>query len=279
MSKDLQNPDIFGYTDPSLYLRDLWLLKKRTNQHLSIRGWAQKLGMKSHSQLHQMLYGTRAIPKKYIPKIVQNLSLNRKESDYFEMLLDIKSAKSNDEKVFYYEKIKSIKNHERLVFEEIDAIEMIRNPLNYFILEILGGRKNLSVSELKERLQFEYSNIEIKRSLETLLRLKLLIEAERGHYKKSKNNFYTKNDIPSEAIKEHHRSLADLAKRAIDQQGVDKREFSSTTMNIDVKRIAEIKTFLRAFREKFISEFATVNTKSVETYQFNMNLFAITKWE
>ena len=70
-----------------------------------MRAWAKSLEIKSHSQLHQMLYGKRTIPKKYLHNIVKNLKLNKDESEYFETLIDIQKAKDHSEKNFYLEKI------------------------------------------------------------------------------------------------------------------------------------------------------------------------------
>jgi uncharacterized protein (TIGR02147 family) len=272
--------NIFTYSDPSLFMRDHWLLKKEKNASFSVRAWAQKLGIKSHSQLHQMLYGKRAIPKKYIHVITKDLNLTKKESEYFLCLLNIHQAKTVEEKTFYYEKIKSsIKDKaESIVFEQIESYEIIKNPLNFFLLEMFEVKNaTFSFDEIKDKIYFDYSKMEIKRALEVLLRMKLLLETSPGVYKKTKKHFYTSVDVPSEAIREHHKKIADLAKAAVDLQSVNQREFNSTSLNIKLEDMDRAKEFIREFREKFINEFSDNSKETNSTYQFSMNLFAITK--
>jgi len=274
----LRQIDIFSYTDPSLYLRDQWLLKKKKNGNFSIRAWAFNLGIKSHSQLHQMLYAKRSIPKKYIPCLIKNLALTKKESDYFELLLDIQQAKTNEEKSFHLDKIKAIPRKDKIVFEEIEHYEMIKNPLHFFLLEMIELENQiLPIEKIKEQLCFPYSLAEIKRALETLMRLGLITEFSPGKYQKTENHFYTKNDIPSMAIREHHKEMANLSKIAIDTQDVSEREFNATTFNIDPADLPRAKELIREFREKFMSELSQTPQKNKSTYQFNMNFFAVTK--
>lgn len=278
-SKESPEPlNIFNYSDPSLFLRDQWLIKKLKNKSFSIRSWSQNLGIKSHSQLHQMLYGKRSIPIKYLPSIAKNLALSKKEAEYFESLLSIQKSKTGEEKQFYFEKIKSFAKKGEMIFEEIEHYEMIRNPLNYFLIEFLQLKKrSRSLEQIKQNLYFSYSTLEIKRSIETLLRLGVIVEIAPGEYAKSKRHFYTKNDIPSEAIRTHHKIMAEIAKQAIDLQDVEQREFSSTTINIKRSDVSRAKELIREFREKFILDMGCDPKKANETYQLNLNFFAVTK--
>jgi uncharacterized protein (TIGR02147 family) len=277
---NIETINIFNYNDPSLFMRDHWLLKKEKNVNFSIRAWAQNLGIKSHSQLHQMIYGKRAIPKKYIHTIIKSLDLSKREADYFESLHNIQQSKTLEEKTFHYDKIKAFNKHkgEGIVFEEIDNYEIIKNPLHFFLLEMFQLKSTeLSLEEIKEKMYFDYSKLEIKRSIEILLRLGLLVENSPGIYIKSKNHFFTSMDIPSEAIREHHKKIADLARQAVDLQSVEQREFNSTSLNINLKDLPRAKEFIRDFREKFINEFSDSSKNANSTYQISMNLFAITK--
>lgn len=271
---------IFNYNDPSLFMRDHWLEKKEKNENFSIRAWAQNLGIKSHSQLHEMIYGKRAIPKKYIPVIIKSLKLSKKESIYFESLLSIQQSKSVEEKTFHYEKIRAFAKNisEQIVFEQIENYEIIKSPLHFYLLEILERvDSEFTVDEIQAMLYFNFSKLEIKRSVDILLRHGLLLKSETGTFKKSQKHFFTTVDIPSEAIREHHKQIADLAKMALEVQDVQQREFNSTAFNIDVKDIPRAKEFIREFRESFLNEFSNSSKTTNSTYQFSMNLFAITK--
>lgn len=278
MTLENEQTSIYSYNDPALFLRDHWLKKKQKNPQFSIRAWAKSMNMTSHSLLHQMLYGTRSIPKKYLQTIVKSLELGPKEVEYLENLINIQKAKTVDEKSFYLEKIKYQHKESSAVFKEVENFEMVRNPLHFFILEVVSLKKrSLNVELIKKRLNFNYTTEEIHRALDTLINLGLMVKVGQDEYAKVHKTLFTKNDVPSRALKDYHKKMADLGKIAIDEQDVNAREFSGMTFNINKSDMNTAKAMLREFREKFVERFETRECEGDQTYHLQMNFFGITK--
>ncbi|MGE3608749.1 MAG: TIGR02147 family protein [Bacteriovoracaceae bacterium] len=270
--------DIYSYKDPALFLRDHWLLKKKKNPSFSIRAWSKSLGITSHSQLHQMIYGKRAIPKKYLSNLVKNLQLNNGQVEYLEALIDIQKAKSEEEKSFYLNKILSKRKQLKVVFHEIEQFDLVKNPLHFFILEMFQLKnQNLTVDQIKEHLQFEYSTAEIKRAIDTLLKLGIASKISENEYTKIPNNIFNQSEVPNAAIREYHKNLADLTKVAIEKQDLNEREFNAVTFNIKKETLSEAKKAIREFREQFVDKFCAMESEGDQTYHLNVNFFAITK--
>lgn len=86
--------NIYTYTEPEIYLKDMLYMKKRKNPQFSLRAWARLLGMKTHTPLQLMLASKRPIPKKYIPLFGKSLTLSLDEIEYLEMMIDHQRAKN-----------------------------------------------------------------------------------------------------------------------------------------------------------------------------------------
>lgn len=86
--------NIYTYTEPEVYLKDMLYMKKRKNPQFSLRAWARLLGMKTHTPLQLMLASKRPIPKKYIPLFGKSLTLSLDEIEYLELMIDHQRAKN-----------------------------------------------------------------------------------------------------------------------------------------------------------------------------------------
>lgn len=275
---DKKKLDIFLYNDPALFLRDHWLMKKKKNSSFSIRAWAKLLGISSHSQLHQMIYGKRAIPKKYLQPLATHLGLNQTEAEYLENLINIHRSKDESEKSFYHKKIITKRKKMKVAFHEIENFDLVKNPLHFFILEmfLLKGRK-FSPEKIRDMLMFDYSLQEIKRAIDTLINLKLAVRISENEYAKLPDTIFTKSDVPSAALREYHKNLAEHAKQAVEVQPPLEREYNAVTFNIKKEDMPEAKEMIRQFRQEFVDRFIAMDTTGDRTYHLNINFFAVTK--
>jgi uncharacterized protein (TIGR02147 family) len=268
---------IFNYNDPADFLRDHWLLKKKANPQFSIRSWAQLLGIKSHSQLHQMIYGKRQIPLKYVPRIVNQLKLNLKEVQYFTDLVQLSKSKSLEEQVFIQNKILE-QSDRKVPIKEIAQAEMLSDPLHFYILEIVSlSKRKISLHAIRDKLRIKLNLFEIKKYLETLVHLGYLREVGPHFYSKTHEHFFCAPGTPSDAVKLYHKNNLDYAKKAIDDQALNERDFSGTTFSIHHKDLSEAKAMLQDFRERFIQKFSSAEKNPDLIYHLETCLFAISK--
>ena len=102
--------NIYTYTEPEIYLKDMLQMKKRRNPQFSLRAWARLLGMKTHTPLQLMLVSKRPIPKKYIPLFGKSLTLALDEIEYLELMIDHQRAKNPKVKEIAYKKMMEVRN-------------------------------------------------------------------------------------------------------------------------------------------------------------------------
>lgn len=268
---------IFNYIEPASFLNDVFEEKRKTNPLFSLRSWAKQLGMKSHGPLHAMLNGQRAIPKKYIPKLLSSLKLNAKEIKYFEALIDFSRAKNMEEKEFYHQRLQSLSPKELREVEDLVAYKYHVDPLHHIIGEMteLKDFKD-SLPWIKSHMRINPNMLEIEEALNRLLSLGVL-KRDNGKLQKQIQHIYTKNDIMDKAIQQYHMRMGQIAIDQIEKQPVEEREFSGVTFNIHKKDLPKIKEALREFSDQLIQSFEAKSKEGEETYHLNLHFFSLTK--
>jgi len=156
----------------------------------------------------------------------------------------------------------------------IDTFELLSDWVHYAILSLLelpDSRLNsrwiarrLGVSELQARL-----------AIERLKRLHLIARIN-GKWKQSSQPLIVENDVPSLAIKRHHRHILQKADEALDTTTFKERDFSATTFTADPKNVPFAMQKIRAFRRKLVAELEKMGRPS-EVYQIAVQLFPISR--
>ncbi len=274
-----KNLNIYHYEDAFKYLYDSYVYKKEKNPSFSLRSWARNLGLKSHSPLQLMISGKRSISIKYIPKFIKSLSLSFNEGMYLENLIQMNQAKSLEEKELYLGRINELRPKiTPLNSLELETFKFLQDPLHCLILEMseLKVFKN-EPKWIKDRIHLEASINEIKEAI-TRLGILGLINIDKNK-KITKNHQHITNtiDVADLATQKYHKNVLDLAKKAIDQQKIDEREFNSFCFNIDKNEIPELKKQVRRFIQNFIRKNESKSKHGNETYQLNVQLFSLTK--
>ncbi len=119
--------DIYTYTRPELYLKDMLAAKKEKNPQFSLRAWARLLGMKTHTPLQLMLASKRPIPKKYIPLFGKSLNLSDEEVIYLEIMIDHQRARNEEQKKKCFDRMQNARNTKLSQNEEASEEENTPN--------------------------------------------------------------------------------------------------------------------------------------------------------
>jgi len=90
--------DIFDYIDYRRYLEDYYKARKEQDSYFSCRYIAQKVGFRSASFFSQIIKGRSNVSSAMVLRFAQFLKLNKKETDYFETLVQFCQAKTHEEK-------------------------------------------------------------------------------------------------------------------------------------------------------------------------------------
>ncbi len=248
-------------TDISLILEKELESRKKINSAYSLRSFAKFLEV-SPATLSQVMSSKRTLGRKSEEKILSKLGIKSEGSRYSDY---VRSTKTKAEE----QRTPSLKLEE-------DVFQLISN-WQYFAI--------LSLSELKDskadprwiarklNIKVEEANKAIKR----LERLQIIEILPDNSFKQIAPPLTTHEDIPSEAIRNFHRSVLGLAQIRLEEVPVEEREFRSVTIAGNSKRIKKAKKLIKELKELITDCMETGKTD--EVYQLNIQLFPLSKGE
>lgn len=114
-----------------------------------------------------------------------------------------------------------------------------------------------------------------KEAFERLQKLGL-IKVKNGKFSQIVDPLHTSNDIPSLAIRMHHKQNLELAAQKLEDIDINNREFSSITVATSLKKLPLAKKVIRKFKTE-LYELLESGTKE-HVYTFAMQLFPVSKF-
>ena len=266
---------IYDYEHAHQFLKDSWEEKRQSNPAFSLRAWSKRLGFESNAPLSLMLNGKRPIPKKYIPKLISDLSLDTTEGLYLETLINYNRAKDSVTRDFYYQRLKEIAPQKDVKFLDIEKSKIMQNPLHNILLEAINLKNfDSSPKSIKEKLKIEASIAEIG---EALLRLESfgLVKNIDGFWSRNPGYINSTDGVPIDALKKFHKINADHAKKAVDQQQLSERDISGHFFNLKEGDLPQIKNEIRSFVQHIMKSYDAHPGTGDYTYELNLQLFKV----
>lgn len=254
---------------------DWYSEKKNKNPSFSLRALAKKMGFNNHTLLSLILKGERRISPRHLESFKKGLGLSEKEREYFDTLVRYQNSETEDEKKIFRSHLMRI-SESPLVFElDHDRFKVIREWYHMAILEMTELKDFKSdAAWIVKRLGRNVSALEVKTAIERLIRLQLL-KKENGKLVKSHGTLFVSSAPKSEAIREHHKQVIQLAMSSIDEQPTTERCVHSFVVTIDETKFSDIEKMIRKFRAKVES---TLEKKGGdETYQCSVQFFKLTQ--
>ncbi|MEK7690981.1 MAG: TIGR02147 family protein [Bdellovibrionota bacterium] len=267
---------IFQHPTVSSFLNSTFSEIQARRPGYSARAWAKQLGFTSHAPLLAILKGQRHLPKRHLPGVAKGLKLKSKESEYLETLLDLERSRNPEQRGGYLARLDRLRpSRFETQILEIANKKYFENPLHAIVRTLMGRADFSSTPErIRQSLRIESSVTEIGEVIERL-QLLGLAKLDNGRLVKSVPHVRNKLDVPSHAVQSYHRRVAALAGEEVGRQSVDRREYSGFAMNVKPGSLPEAKKRIRDFVASFIDEFESVDGKTNETYQFNLQYFAL----
>ncbi len=238
---------IYEFIDPIEFINRQFSLKKELNPRFSLRSYAKILGYENPSLLSSVLKGERKLGPDLADKIAKQLNLTTSEQKYFQLLILLKYAKSQTEKMMYTDMLDN--SGPELTHAEfsvsIDSFRFIDDWYHTAILEMIelkDFRYDLGI--IARRLGRGLNRELVEAAVQRLIRLGLAEESKTKRYLKRKDgSFIIDKNIPSDAIKKHHDQFVQFARQAIYDQPMEERDIRGTTITIkkkDYKKAQEI---------------------------------------
>lgn len=247
-------------------LRDELCNRQRRNSSYSLRSYARDIGVHAGS-LSQILKGQRSLPFNKAKTVLEELSL------------------ADDQRTLFLESFyRSKTNIDHIEIEELDTRYVV-DKANY---EVLAQWEHFAVMEMFELSNFsvslksveeklKISFLRAKQVMENLLKAGLIKEVEGGGFLPLHEGVRTTEDINSRALRDSHLETMDMGKEKLKDIEVELRDFSSTTLALDLEKLPEAKTIIREFRQKMSALLRDGN--KTEIYQLAVQFFPLTEKE
>ncbi len=271
--------DIFQYSEPSTFLQAIWKKKRDVNNRFSIRAWARQLDLPTHTVLYEVTTRKRKVPKAYVPIIIKYLNLNKEETSYFEAMVNLQRSKTQAEKELYQERLKKIKIKHEMEFHELENCAFVKDPLHMMILEMTHLKDFKSdPSWLQSTLKVDKSKEELQDAIDRLINIGLL-KNDNQNLCKTNKHITTRSDAFDLSVQEFHKNILQVGGNQVSKQDIDQREFGSFMLNIKRESIPKAKELIRNFTRTLIHEIEAEPYEGEETYNFGIQLYAITDTE
>jgi len=239
---------------------------KKKNASLSLRSVASILKI-SPASLSQVISGKRPMSKRTALRLADYFSLSPDETK--ELLYS--TMKTHEPQAFKKRKPR-IRKDELKRLEE-DEFKLVSDWYHYAILSLSAINTNSSDPKwIADRLGI--TEKEAQEGFDRLERMKLIERNSTGFIQISQP-LTTTQDVPSSAIRKHHKQNLQLAEKSLDRDSVDERAFGGVTMAIDKKDLNEAKKMLRNFRRRFWKKMESNSPTSV--YTLALQFFPVMK--
>jgi uncharacterized protein (TIGR02147 family) len=268
---------VFEYDNYRAYLRDLYGFYKKTKPHFSYRYFSQKAGFRSPNFLKLVIEGKRNLSPESIERFTSALKLNKKETEFFRILVHLNQARTIGEKKLYAEKL--------MQFRSFRYIHPLRQDQYRYYAEWY----NIPIRELTILPEFSedpgwiarsllppISPQQAQKALDLLLQLGLLERDESGRLVQADAFISTGDEVTSASVANYHREMIQKGSEALDRFPGQDRDISSVTMALSESSFQEIKSLIQRFRKELLA-IADQDRHPEGVYQVNFQLFPLAK--
>jgi uncharacterized protein (TIGR02147 family) len=273
MSKKISIFDYLNYRD---FLKGTLQDMKEHDPSFTYRKIALELGFKSIGHITWILQGKRNLTTKMCDRFVSLLQLNKKESEYFKLIVLYTNANKHLEKKILFEKI--------LLHRKADKKVVSKEQYRYWdswyhsaLRELVSLYSISDTTKKAGRLLIPHiSPAEVQNSLKLLESLGFIAKDKDGCYQRVDKVLSTGDDWESLAIRQYQIEYLKLAIQGIDTIPKEERDISSVLFSVSEERFEQIRILAKEFRQKVIT-LASTDPNPQRIYQIGIQVFPLCK--
>lgn len=250
-------------------LRDSKGRKKATLQRL-----AQKLGYNSPSILSMLAKGTRLPSEKMLDALFQEWQVDKKAQNILRLKVALERQVRRGQPVAsLLDQLVHMEPKGTYLKLDLNQFQFVREWYNLVVRALVGTPEFVEDANwISQRLRKKVSPTQVKTGIEAMLKIGALArDPATQSLVRPEGDVESTNNLPSEAIKEHHRGMMNRALEALDEQTTETRQMSAATLGFDPSRLDEAKTYLHHFVKDFNERFGA--TDSSRVFQLNIQFF------
>lgn len=267
--------DIYAFTNFREFLRDYYnACKAAAPEKFSHRYVSAQAGFATSNFLYLVMQGKRNLGHASILKLAKVMRLKKRESLFFESLVQFNQAKDAKGKEFAFQRMLAFKEYrqaQQLEPAQYDYFAKWYYPVIREMVHLSEFRE--SPQWIAKRLQPSISVTEADEALRKLVDLGLLRRNEDGKLQQTDQNIATDEEIASTALLAFHQSMIEHGKESLSRPA-DEREVSALTLSLSRNQFEQVRGKLRELHRDVQAMIADNGHEPVETIcQLNFQLF------
>jgi uncharacterized protein (TIGR02147 family) len=265
---------VFDYIDYTAFLNDAVKSAKERKPFFSQRYIAQSLGLRSSGYFLYILQGKRKLSEELALKAAQLFKLNKRETEYFLLLVSYARVKSHLEKQFLFERIALARRKAPRTVE----------PGHYAYYEKwyhLAIREYIALHEfsddfdgLARGLSPAITSAQAKEAVDTLEKIGLIRKNAEGKYERAEAVTTTGDTWQSETIHNLQQQFLDISKEALERLPKEQRDFSNCTVSMSLETFEIVRAKIAEVRAQIL-DLARADANPQAIYQINFQAFPL----
>ncbi len=237
---------------------------------------SKKLGYNSPSLLSMIAHGKRLPSSEILEMLFDEWKVESNQREIIRLRLDIeKKIKKNKPTRNLIERLCKLDKKSKFKIIDLDTFNSIREWHN-LVLQMMVSTPGFKEDYIliANQLRKKVTPAQVRKGFETLIKVGLLkrnYQTGELESKTADSSIETTHDIPSEAIREHHKGMINRALEAVDEQTVDERHLNSLTIKFDKSKKTEAKNAILNFVKEFNDKFYDADSKDI--HQLNVQFF------
>lgn len=265
---------IFDYFDYQKYLRDYLAARKQQDAYFTYRFLAGKAGI-DHAFIVKIFQGQKHLSLKLAPIISEILKHDKREGEYFELLILFSRTKSDRESKMYFEKLLGYVEFSPLKIEG-SKYEFYQKWFYAAVREVIGiAGFDGDYARLARSLRPAITEAQARKAVSLLLELGL-IEKQGENYRPADRFLSASEAIRPLAVRQFQKETMLLAIDALETIDKAEREISTVTLSLSRDGADKIKESLRNFRTELM-RIANQDRDVTGAFQINLQLFPISR--
>jgi uncharacterized protein (TIGR02147 family) len=268
-------PDIFAYTDCRLFLKDYYGEQKKANASFSYQNFANRAGLKSKTFIYKVIVGQKALSKSAVFGVAQAMGLKKKETEYFEAMVNFTQGRTEREREFYFNHLQAFGRHH-------SSAQLRQDQYTYFskwyypalreLVTILDFKNDFKL--LARSLDPPISAVQARKAVKLLIDLGLIKRTSSGMYCQTDKTLTTGDHVQSLAVQAFQKENLRLAAESIDRHQRPARDISTLTAGISEAGFRRISEEIAAFRRK-LAAMIEKDEPVDRVYQINFQVFPL----
>jgi uncharacterized protein (TIGR02147 family) len=266
-------PDIFHYLDCVKYLRDYYEARHGADRWFSYRYIQNKTGI-DPGYLYKVFQGAKPLPMKKVGMLAEVMGLNKRESEYFNVLVLYNKAKSNDEIRRCFEKM--------LSYREVSARKVETREYEYYTKWYYAAIRQIlsyypfrgDYAALAKMTIPEISAKQAKKAIGLLRSLGFVKKVQDGVFQVTDRFLTTGEQWEKIAIRRFQQETIMLAHSALDTIDKAQRDISTVTVTLSDEGFKEAAERIRQFRQEMM-ELANRQEKPSRAYHINIQMIPV----